>query len=137
MKYQKYAILAAALWELIRGAHGEEEETKVAKAFAAYLHERRLSGLLPKIQKELARIEQKKKGIVAAEIASAAALKDAEKEEVVRAIAALVKKDSGSIDARFAVDDSLIGGCVVRTSEMIIDGTVRTKLEKLKKVLTA
>ncbi|MBI5912924.1 ATP synthase F1 subunit delta [Candidatus Azambacteria bacterium] len=137
MKHQKHAIYAAALWGLVQGAESEKEEADIARAFAAYLHTRRLEGLVPKIQKELTNIEQKKKGIVAADVVSATALADAEKEEVVRAIAALVKKDSANVDARFAVDDSLIGGLAVRTPEMIIDGTVRTKLEKLKKQLTA
>ncbi len=137
MKHQKYAIYAAALWELMQSARGEKEETNIAKAFAAYLHARRLTGLLPKIHKELASLEQKKEGITAAEIVSAAALADAEKKAVINGVAAILKKDSEKIDASFAVDDSLIGGLAVRTSEMIIDGTVRTKLEKLKKALIA
>lgn len=137
MKYQKYAIYAAALWELFRGAKTEEEKMNVAKAFAAYLHARRLTGLLPKIQKAFAALEQKKNGIVEAEVVSATGLADKEKERVIGSIAAFFKKDIAKVDARFAVDDFLLGGLVIRTSEMIIDGTVRMKLEKLKKVLIA
>lgn len=137
MKHQRYAILAAAFWELLRGAKSEEEKTKAAKVFAAYLHTRRLVRSLPKIQNELVIIEQKTKGITAAEVVSATVLANKEKEEVIAALAAFLKKDIAKVDARFAVDDSLIGGLVVRTPEMIIDGTVRTKLEKLKKALIA
>lgn len=137
MKHQKYAIYAAALWELVHNARSEEEKIDIAKAFAAHLHARRLTGLLPKIQKALAMLEQKKNGIVDAQVVSAIGLAAAEKERVLGSIAAFFKKDIGKIDARFAVDDSLLGGLVVRTNEMIIDGTVRMKLEKLKKVLIA
>jgi len=137
MKHQKYAIYAAALWELAQGAKSEEEKMSIAKAFAAHLHTRRLTGLLPKIQKALSALEQKKNGIVEAEVVSARALEGGEKERVIGSIAAFFKKDSATVDARFAVDDSLLGGLVVRTNEMIVDGTVRMKLEKLKKVLIA
>lgn len=137
MKHQKYAICASALWELLCGAKSEEEKANIAKAFAAYLRARRLSGLLPKIQKELIALERKKEGIMEAEAVSATALADKEKEQVIGSIAAFFKKNISKIDARFAVDDSLVGGIVVRTPEMIIDGTVRMKLEKLKKVLIA
>ena len=137
MKHQKYAIYAAALWELVHGAKSEEETTGIVKAFAEYLQARRQTGLLPKIQKALMALEQKKNGIVDAEVISAIGLADKEKERVIGSLAVFFKKDSTKIDARFAVDDSLLGGLVVRTNEMIIDGTVRMKLEKLKKVLIA
>lgn len=137
MKHQKYAIYAAALWELVRSAQNEEEKANIAKAFAAHLHTRRLTGLLPKIQKAFAALEQKKNGIVDAEVVSATGLANEEKERVLGSIAAFFKKDIAKVDARFAVDDSLLGGLVVRTNEMIIDGTVRMKLEKLKKALIA
>lgn len=137
MKHQKYAIYAAALWELVRDAQNEEEKTDIAKAFAAYLHARRQTGLLPKIQKALIALEQKKNGVVGVEAVSAVEIADEEKERVVGAIAGFLKKDIAKVDARFAVDDSLLGGLMVRTHEMIIDGTVRMKLEKLKKVLIA
>ena len=50
MKHQKYAIYAAALWELVHGAKSEEETTGIVKAFAEYLQARRQTGLLPKIK---------------------------------------------------------------------------------------
>ena len=137
MKQQKYTIYAAALWELLRGAQTEDEKASIAKAFAAHLQARRLTGLLPKMQKAFFSLARKKEGIVDAEVVSATVLADTEKERVIGLIAAMVKKDSAKVDARFAVDDSLLGGLVVRTNEMIIDGTVRMKLEKLKKALIA
>ena len=137
MKHQKYAIYAAALWDLVHGAQSEDEKADIAQAFAAHLQARQLTGLLPKIQKALVALEQKKDGIVDAEVVSAIGLADTEKERVIGSIAAFFKKDIAKVDARFAVDDSLLGGLVVRTNEMIIDGTVRMKLEKLKKVLIA
>ena len=137
MRHQKYAIYAAVLWELVSCAKSEEEKTNIAKVFAAYFHARRLTLLLPKIQKTLGTLEQKKNGIIEAEVMSARVLADEEKECVIGSIAAFFKKDSAHVDACFAVDDSLVGGLVVRTNEMIIDGTVRMKLEKLKKQLTA
>lgn len=137
MKHQKYVIYAAVLWELVRGAQSEEEKANIAKAFAAYLHARRQTGLVPKIHKALTALEQKKNGVIDVEAVSAVEIADEEKERVIGAIAGFLKKDIAQVDARFSVDDSLLGGLVVRTNEMIIDGTVRMKLEKLKKVLTA
>ncbi len=67
-------------------------------------------------------------------ITSAHALSDAERTQLTDALA---RKWSKRIDARFQTDASLIGGVVIRGDDVVIDGSVRGKLQRLAESLRA
>ncbi len=51
------------------------------------------------------------------------------------AINALTKKLGQTVEIEQKVDESLIGGAVIRMDDVLIDGSVKKKLERLKNIL--
>jgi F-type H+-transporting ATPase subunit delta len=73
-------------------------------------------------------------GIAEAEVTSAEALNDQQKDELTRA---LEKRTGKKIEARFREDKNLLGGAVVRVGSKIYDGSVREQLARLRELLEA
>jgi F-type H+-transporting ATPase subunit delta len=77
---------------------------------------------------------QEQLGIVQAEIVTARELGDQERAT----LAAAVGRMAGSrIEATYKLDDSILGGTIVRIGSTVYDGSVRGRLERLKEALIA
>jgi F-type H+-transporting ATPase subunit delta len=74
-------------------------------------------------------IAAKARGEISAEVTSAVALNDAQVAELKQALKATVGKDV-TLAAR--VDQTLLGGLIVKVGSRMIDSSLRTKLETLK-----
>jgi F-type H+-transporting ATPase subunit delta len=81
-------------------------------------------------QFEVLRAEEQKS--LEVEVATAYDLSDAESERLKDA---LNRKFAKEISIETRVDESLIGGAVIRAGDMVIDGSVRGKLQKLAETL--
>jgi F-type H+-transporting ATPase subunit delta len=68
-------------------------------------------------------------------ITTAIALNDNEKNDVVTKLLATTKYKT--IDCIYKVDESLIGGMVIKMGDRVVDSSIRTKLEKLERQLLA
>ncbi|HEY7968836.1 MAG TPA: ATP synthase F1 subunit delta [Candidatus Limnocylindrales bacterium] len=89
---------------------------------------------LPRVAAEFRRLDDRRQGITLATATSAVALTDPE----VRALTArLEQMTGGRIALQTDVDESLIGGLVVRVGDRLIDGSVRGRLERLRNQLAA
>ena len=75
--------------------------------------------------------EEKKIGI--AYIATAVELSEAQKEAVMQRLLQTTKYES--FEMNYQVDASLIGGMVIRVGDRVVDSSIRTKLEDMKKQL--
>ena len=84
---------------------------------------------LPAIIKAFQKMLADKRGEVAAEVTAAHALTDAQKAAVSDAIKRVV---GGKVSIDMKVDPSLLGGLIVRVGSRMIDGSVKTKLQKLQ-----
>lgn len=73
------------------------------------------------------------KGIGVAHIATAVALTESQKENVVERLKATTSYQS--IEADFKVDEELIGGMVIRINDRVVDSSIRSKLEDLTRQL--
>ncbi len=71
----------------------------------------------------------KDRGEVTAEVASAAALTDAQVEALKASLKASIGKD---VTLATRVDPSLLGGLVVKVGSKMIDSSLKTKLQNLK-----
>ena len=88
---------------------------------------------LPKIFRYLVdRIKEEKK-IGIAYVTTAVELSDAKKENVENRL--LQTTQYKTMEMHYAVDESLIGGMVIRIKDRVVDSSVRTKLEEMKKQL--
>lgn len=74
------------------------------------------------------------KKIGTAYVTSAALLTDGEKAEVEKRLLATTSYESFRID--YQVDESLIGGMVVRIGDRVVDSSIRTKLSNMAKDLS-
>ena len=88
---------------------------------------------LPKIFRYLVdRIKEEKK-IGIAYVTTAVELSDAKKQSVEARL--LQTTQYKTMEMHYAVDESLIGGMVIRIKDRVVDSSVRTKLEEMKKQL--
>ena len=87
---------------------------------------------LPAIAKVFAKLAAIHKGQRQVEIVSAKPLTDAEQKEI---LAALKKSFAADVSATVRVDESLIGGFVVRAGSRQFDASLRTKLDGLRLAL--
>jgi F-type H+-transporting ATPase subunit delta len=89
---------------------------------------------LPRVAAEFARLDDRRQGITNATATSAVALTDLE----VRALTArLEQMTGGRVALATDVDESLLGGIVVRVGDRLIDGSVRGRLERLRNQLAS
>lgn len=88
---------------------------------------------LPAIADELVAVAAGSRDKVVAEVRSAVALDDTTVERLTRALVARTKKD---VEVRVIVDPDVVGGLVARVGDVVIDGTIKTRLTKLREALT-
>lgn len=73
-----------------------------------------------------------RKGLIIAEVASAAEVGAAEQAKLGRTIEQMTGKQ---VEFKFTTDPSLIGGVVTRIGSVVYDGSVRTQLQAIKERL--
>jgi F-type H+-transporting ATPase subunit delta len=89
---------------------------------------------LHRVVAEFARLDDRRRNITHASATSAAPLTDLE----VKALTARLEQMSGGqVALTTAVDESLLGGLIVRVGDRLIDGSVRGRLERLRHQLAA
>lgn len=76
---------------------------------------------------------KEEKGIGIAYVTTAMELKDAQKRQVVKRL--LETTGYREMEMHYSVDKTVIGGMIIRIGDRVVDSTVRTKLETLKKQL--
>jgi F-type H+-transporting ATPase subunit delta len=122
----------------------EERRTIVRKVFVGLSEKARNLVLLlvqrgrieqiTRVASEFRRLDDARQGIVHATATSAAPLTDTE----MRALTArLEQMTGGRIALETDVDESLLGGLVVRVGDRLIDGSVRGRLERLRNQLAS
>ena len=93
---------------------------------------RRLA-LMGEIQERFQTLLDESVGIVRARVASAQPLEAPQRQAIEAALARITGK---AIRCGFDVDDSLLGGLAVRMGSTMYDGSVRGRLESLRRRLT-
>lgn len=99
------------------------------KVVASYRRFPQVLSIIDQFQK----VYEDDKKIVRAQVVSATPLNDDQLDRLATAF----EKRVGAVKAIFdtKVDKSLIGGIVIRSSDVIIDGSVQTRINKVKELL--
>lgn len=119
------------LIELFRDIGGERFDDRFINFLRAVGHHNRFE-LLPEIAAQFEFLRREAEKRVHVQVTSAYPLDSAEQES----LATRLKKRFGrDIDLEVEVDESLIGGVVIRAGDEVIDGSVRGRLEQLGKQL--
>jgi F-type H+-transporting ATPase subunit delta len=106
---------------------------QVRNFIAVVMDHRRLHEL-DEIVQEYAAATDEQSGLTEADITSARALNDADREELEAQVAKLA---GGRVHATYHEDASLLGGAVVRIGSTVYDGSIRAQLFQLKQKLVS
>ncbi|MEM9343354.1 MAG: F0F1 ATP synthase subunit delta [Pseudomonadota bacterium] len=103
--------------------------SQIIKNTLALMASKRRLFVLPQLVQQLQRLIDVEKGVVEAEVTSAHPLSQAQQDELAKTL-----KDSVGSDIKLnaVVDESLIGGLIVKVGSRMIDTSIRTKLAALQ-----
>jgi F-type H+-transporting ATPase subunit delta len=90
--------------------------------------------ILPEIKEEFVNILEEREGIVSAQVVSARELSEQEKEELRRG---LEKRTGKKVNLGLSVNPEIIGGIIATVGSTVYDGSIRSRLEVLKRRLIA
>ena len=88
--------------------------------------------VLPQLVSQLREMIADDKGEVTAEVASAKALTKAQSDKIAKTLKASVGKD---VNIKATVDESLIGGLVVKVGSKMIDTSIKSRLNSLQNAM--
>lgn len=90
--------------------------------------------VLPEISDHFEQFKQETENSIDVTVTAATALSDEQKQEIT---AALKKRFGREVTLAATVDENLIGGAVIRAGDVVIDGSLRARLEGLANALVA
>jgi len=114
----------------IAGPQLDEE----GRNFVRTLADNRRLPLLPEIATLFDELKSEAEGVVDVTVTSAAPLDDSQRGKLA---AALERRLGRSVRLQCATDPALIGGAVLRAGDLVIDGSLRGRLERISYELTA
>jgi len=89
--------------------------------------------VLPEISQQFEALKAKVENSIDAVITAAAPLSEAQENAIASALAAKLGRD---VRITTRIDENLIGGAVVRAGDVVIDGSLRARLDGLANALT-
>ena len=116
----------------LSGLAGDAVPPAVANLLAIMADNGRLS-LLPEVAMLFDQLKQAVESTVAVHVTSAYPLSDAETQQLAET---MQEKLARSITLTSETDPSLLGGALIRADDLVIDGSVRGRLNKLAGTLT-
>ncbi len=128
------AILGAEKQMLLAAVAAKGGTSKYVQNFLAVLIDHGRIGDLPHIAAQVEQEVADRMDVVDAEIVSARALGDDERQALEQQVARLSGK---LVRAEYSQDASLLGGVVVKLGSTVYDGSVKGRLEKMRERLGA
>ena len=125
-------IRTSQLVELIAGVCGGALDAN-GRALLDLLAENGRVDYLPEIAGHFEELKSEAQNVADVEIVSAVALNDSQQQRLAGALRKRLRRD---VRLHLSVDPSLIGGAVVRSGDLLIDGSLASKLERLGTDLT-
>jgi len=125
-------VRSEQLEELIAAICGEALDAH-GRAFLALLRENGRLGYLPEIGARFEELKAEDQNVAEVEVVSATDLDERQRERLAGALRNRLRRD---VRLHCTVDPGLIGGAVVRSGDLLIDGSLKGKLERLETELT-
>ena len=124
-------VTAAQLADLVNGIAGLDDN---GRDFVSLLAQNRRLGFLPEIAALFEQMKSEVENAVDVEVVAAAQLTP---DQESRYAAALQKKLGRQVRLHTKVDGNLLGGAVLKAGDLVIDGSLKGRLERLATELTA
>lgn len=103
------------------------------EAFLTVLAENQRLGVLPEIAEQFTTLKDQAEQTLSVTVESAQPLSDEYRHQLERALA---RRFGKNIEMDVKVDESMLGGAVIRAGDTVIDGSVRGKLARMAAALT-
>ena len=129
---QGAGVQSSQLDELIASICGADLDAS-GSAFLALLAENQRVDYLPQIAQQFDALVSDDQNVAEVEVVSAVPLDERQKERLATALRARLKRE---VRLSCSTDAGLIGGAVVRSGDLLIDGSLKGKLERLETELT-
>ena len=126
-------VTSEQLAQLVIGIAGPELGEPGANFVRTLAANHRL-GYLPEIAALFANLKDEAEGVADVTVTSAAALDEAQRTRLTTALERRLKR---KVRLHCETDPALIGGAVLRAGDLVIDGSLRTRLERIAYELTA
>ncbi len=126
--------LADLLGDVVTRALGgrlDEVELQAGNLFRVMAENRRLE-VLPEVSQRFDELKSEKENVLDVRLVSATPVGEGLKHKF---ILALERKLGRSVRLNCEVDDNLIGGAIIQADDMVIDGSLRGRLQKLASVM--
>ena len=119
--------LVELLGGLSKHAAGE-----AGKNFLRALHANRRLQLLPHIRDQFEKLRADVENVIDVEVVAAREIAAAQEKKLA---AALAKRLGREVRMHTKIDESLLGGAIVRAGDLVIDGSLKGRLERLHSAL--
>ncbi len=126
-------IKPTQLVELIADVAGSQLDSSVRNFISTLAQNRRL-GLLPYIASMYEVLRAEVEGMADVEVISAVPLEAAQQQRLTTALQTRLKR---TVRLHCSVDASLMGGAIVRSGDLVIDGSVKERLARLASTLSS
>lgn len=101
--------------------------------FLKLLLENKRAAVLPQIAEHFETLKAEIENIVEVTVTSASPISAAQQETISKALRERLGRD---VNIETAIDENLIGGAVIKAGDVVIDGSLRARLEGLATALT-
>ena len=115
--------------EILKDVLNTIKTSKLVDTFSRYLLAKRRIDILPDIERAFNLLLQEKLGRIEANVTAAY---DLPKETVKKLVNAISGYSGKEVKVNVAIDPSIIGGMVTRIGSTVIDGSIKTHLNKIR-----
>ncbi len=124
---------AAFVASVVDGAKGAEQlGTREGQNFISLLAENDRLTALPEIATQFDALKAQAENKVKVTVTSATPVDAALAEQMTKA---LTTRFGRAVELKLEVDPSMLGGAIIRADDMVIDGSVRTRLQRLAETI--
>lgn len=112
----------------------DEQMEETSKNFIALLAENQRLALLPEIAAQFEQLKANQQKSVEVSVTTAFDLGEQQQQKLTQALSSKLGRE---VSLTAEVDKSIIGGVIVRTEDLVIDGSVRARLAKLAEAMNS
>ena len=116
--------------EILKDVLSKIKVSKLVDTFSRYLLAKRRIDFLPDIERAFNLLLQEKLGRIEANVTTASELP---KDTVKKLVDAISSYSGKEIEVNVTIDPSIIGGIVTRIGSTVIDGSIQTYLNQIRK----
>jgi F-type H+-transporting ATPase subunit delta len=108
--------------------------SSAVRNFVAILADNKRLALLPEIFQQFQQFKANQEKSIDVEVVSAFDLADEMRDKIARGLGAKLERE---VNVRTSTDSNLLGGVLIRAGDLVIDGSVRGRLNKLAEAMNS